>query len=564
MTQAPARFLQAAAAAWKAAGALGRFVAYVAIYIILEWLSDLRAPSGMPITAWSPGLGVLFAAMARGDRAAPFALFAGVFLTEAGLGDAQIGLVTTLLVAAFIAAVYASVAWLARAMGLDQRMERVQDVALLLSAALGGALIAGVFVTILLSGVGFLPSGQEARVTMPLLVGDMIGVAVIAPLVLRASRPQAREQMLNPSFVAGVTASSLLAGVLIWLLLLDPLQYSTDLFYVLFLPVVFVALRNGLDGVCLTLAVTQVTLVAGLDRFGYGSEAYAQYQTLMGVLTASGLLAGAVSSERDAASRDARMARERLKEKESEAARADRFQSVTGLASALAHEINQPMTAARAFARTAQVLSEQDPPDLDRMRDYISRTVVQIDGAAEILKGMREFIRRGDAGYSMVRPADILADSLLLVRPLAAQNRIRLASETENTGLIHCDRVQIQQVLVNLIKNAIDAIAGDERDDGLVAISITQTPENRVEFSIRDNGPGVGPEFVTKVFEPLATTKPSGLGLGLAISSDIVAAHGGRIWLENAKPGTTEFRFWLPVASAGAGDQVEDGESGQP
>ena len=548
----------------RAAGAAARFLGYVAVYITLEWLSDLRAPGGMPITAWSPGLGVLFAAMARGDPAAPFALFVGAFLTETWLSEAPMDWTTTLLVAAFIASVYAFVAWLARAMGLDQRMERVPDVALLLSAALGGALLAGVFITMVLTGVGFLPTGQEARVTMPLLVGDMIGVAVITPLVLRAARPQARAQMLNPSFAVGVAASSLVAGVLIWLLLLDPLQYSTDLFYVLFLPIVFVALRNGLDGVCLTLAVTQVTLVAGLDHFGYGSEAYAQYQTLMGVLTATGLLAGAVSSERNAASRDARAARELLKEKELEAARADRFQSVTGLASALAHEINQPMTAARAFARTAQVLSEQDPPDLARMRDYIGRTVVQIDGAAEILKGMREFIRRGDAGYSIVRPAEILADALLLVRPLAAQNRIRLASETEVTEEIRCDRVQIQQVLVNLIKNAIDAIAGEGRDDGLVAISIRQAPENRVEFSVRDNGPGVGPEFVAKVFEPLATTKPSGLGLGLAISSDIVAAHGGRIWLESAKPGTTEFRFWLPVASAGAADEVEDGESGQP
>ncbi|MBX9757134.1 MAG: MASE1 domain-containing protein [Beijerinckiaceae bacterium] len=541
-----------------------RFAAYVAIYITLEWLSDLRGPGGMPITAWSPGLGVLFAAMARGDAAAPFALFVGAFVSETWLNDVPLDWATTSLVAAFIACVYALVAWLARALGLDQRMERVQDVALLLSAALGGALLAGVFITIVLSGVGFLPSGQEARVTMPLLVGDMIGVAVITPLVLRATRPAARAQMFTPSFMAGVAASSAAAAALIWLMLLDPLQYSTDLFYVLFLPVVFVALRNGLDGVCVTLAVTQVTLVAGLDHFNFGSDAYAQYQTLMGVLTATGLLAGAVSSERDAASRDARAARRRLKDKESEAARADRFQSVTGLASALAHEINQPMTAARAFARTAQVLSEQDPPDLPRMRDFIARSVVQIDGAAEILKGMREFIRRGDMGYSIVPPADILSDALLLVRPLAAQNHVRLASEAESTRQIRCDRVQIQQVLVNLIKNAIDAISGAGRDDGAVAIAIRQIPENRIEFSVRDNGPGVDPEFVAKVFEPLATTKPSGLGLGLAISSDIVAAHGGRIWLESSKPGTTEFRFWLPVASTGAEAEVEDGERGQP
>lgn len=545
------------------ASPLGRFAAYVAIYIALEWLSDLRAPGGMPITAWSPGLGVLFAALIRGDVAAAFALFAGAFFTETFFAEAQLGATTTLLVAAFIACVYAFVAWLARAMGLDLRIQRVQDVALLLSAALGGALLAGVFITLLLTGVGFLPSGQEARVTMPLLVGDMIGVAVITPLVLRIVRRSVRAEILTSSFVVGVAAASAAAGGVIWVMLQDPQQYSADLFYVLFVPIVFVALRNGLDGVCITLTVTQVTLVAGLDIFGYGSEAYAQYQTLMGVLTGTGLLAGAVSSERDAASRDARAARERLKEKESEAARADRFQSVTGLASALAHEINQPMTAARAFARTAQVLSEQDPPDLARVREYVGRSIDQIDGAAEILKGMREFIRRGDAGRALARPADILSDALLLVRPLAAQSRIRLVAEPEPTEQVRCDRVQIQQVLVNLIRNAIDAISSAGQDDGVVAISIRPAGEGRVEFVVRDNGPGVDPSFAAKLFEPLATTRPSGLGLGLAISSDIVAAHEGRLWLENAQPGATEFRFWLPVDSGGA-NPTEGVDSGQP
>ncbi len=545
------------------AHAAGRFLLYAAIYITLERVSDLRAPGGMPITAWSPGLGVLFAAMVRGDAAAGFALLAGAFVTESFFSDVHLGWATTLGVATFIACVYAFVAWLARAMGLDYRMERVHDVALLLSAALGGALLAGVFITVLLYSIGFLPSGQEARVTMPLLVGDMIGVAVITPVVLRAALPETRAAMMTPSFLAGVAAASLFAGGVIWVMLQDPREVSTDLFYVLFLPIVFVALRNGLDGVCVALAATQITLVAGLDHFGYGSEAYAQYQTLMGVLTGTGLLAGAVSSERDAAARDARAARQRLKEKESEAARADRFQSVTGLASALAHEINQPMTAARAFARTAQVLSEQAEPDLARVREYVGRSVEQIDGAAEILKGMREFIRRGDSGRSVVRPEEILSDALLLVRPLAAQNRIRLISETEPTKPVYCDRVQIQQVLVNLIGNAIDAIAGVGQTDGVVVISIRPFEEGRVLFSVRDNGPGVADEFAAKVFEPLATTKPSGLGLGLAISLDIVTAHEGRLWLESANPGTTEFRFWLPVETAGS-VATEGVEIGQP
>lgn len=541
-----------------------RFLIYVALYVTLEWLSDLRAPGGMPITAWSPGLGVLFAAMIRGDGVAALALFAGAFVTETFFADSHPGLATTFFVAAIIACTYAMVARVARAMGLDGQIERVHDVALLLSAALGGALLAGVFIMLLLSGVGFLPTGQDARVTMPLLVGDMIGVAVIAPLVLRAGQARARAEIATPAFIVGVAAASFATGGIIWVMLQDPGQYTSELFYVLFLPVVFVALRNGLDGVCITLAATQITLVGGLDFLGYGSEAYSQYQTLMGVLTGTGLLAGAVSSERDAASRDARAARQRLKEKESEAARADRFQSVTGLASALAHEMNQPMTAARAFARTAQVLAEQEGPDLARVRDYMGRSIVQIDNAAAILKGMREFIRRGDAGRGYVRPAEILSDALLLVRPLAAQGRIRLLSDTDANEPIWCDRVQIQQVLVNLIRNAIDAISSSGQDDGVVAISIRLAGRGQLEFAVRDNGPGVDPDFAAKVFEPLATTKPSGLGLGLAISSDIVAAHEGRLWLESAEPGLTEFKFWLPSACAGEGNEMEGIKNGQP
>ncbi len=547
----------------RLAGA-GRFVAFVVIYLALEWLSDVRDHGGLPTAAWSPGLGILFAAMVRGDAVAGLALFAGAFIAEFVFVNNTLGIELTIAVAVIIAAVYALMAWLARALDLDTRIERVHDVAMLLSAALGGALLVGVLLTALLTISEVMAPADGVRVSVPIFVGDMIGLAVVAPLALRFTGRDARARIFDQSFLAGVASAALLAVVFVWLMLKDSDPPPYESFYLLFVPIVFVALRNGLDGVCITLAATQLALVAGLNQFGYDTQAYAQFQTLMGVLTGVGLLAGAVSSERDAASRAAATARAQLKQKESEAARAERFQVVTGLASALAHEINQPMTAARAFARTAQVLSEQEGADPARVRDYVGRSIEQIDAAAEILRSMREFMRRGDGGATLARPADILNDALLLVRPLAAQHKVRLVSDAENAPAILCDRVQIQQVLVNLIRNAVDAITGACQTDGVVAISIRATPDKRVEFSVRDNGPGVDPDFASKVFEPLATTKPGGLGLGLAISADIVAAHGGRIWLETSGPGATEFRFWLSLAMRGNADASEDGERGQP
>lgn len=541
---------------------VARFVVFVALYLALEWMSDVRDQGGLPAAAWSPGLGILFAAMVRGDPLAGLALFAGAFLSEFLLVNGAMGAALSLAVAGVIAAVYAFMAWLARALDLDIRIERVHDVALLLSAALGGALLVGVLLTALLTLSGAMAPAEGARASVPVFIGDMIGLAVVAPLALRFRAGDVRARFLEQSFVAGVASATILAVVFIWLMLKDADPPPYESFYLLFVPVVFVALRNGLDGVCLTLAASQVALLAGLNHYGYDTQTHAQFQTLMGVLTGTGLLAGAVSSERDAASRAAATARALLKRKESEAARADRFHAVTGLASALAHEINQPMTAARAFARTAHVLAGQEAGDMERVRDYVGRSIEQIDAAAEILRSMREFMRRGDGGASLAKPRDILNDALLLVRPLAAQHGVRLVSDPENAPPVRCDRVQIQQVLVNLIGNAVDAIAGAGRRDGVVSISIRRTPEDRVEFSVRDNGPGVDPDFAAKVFEPLATTKPSGLGLGLAISADIVSAHGGRVWLESSVPGATEFRFWLPLARGAGEDATEDHKDG--
>ncbi len=534
-----------------------KFVGLLALYLAFEWISVVQEYRGLPVTAWNPGLGILFAGMARGSGMATLALFCGALIAESTMIGSSETWREAAALAALITISYACVAALARALRLDPGLERVRDVALLLSAGFAGALLVGSALALFLLAGGLANPLDISRASVPLLVGDMIGIAVVTPLVLRSSRERLRRQLADTSFMAGVLAAAAVAVLSVWLVLRegDPRAYQA--FYFLFLPVVFAALRNGLDGVCLTLAATQVALLACLNAYAYDATAFTNFQTLMTVLTATGLLVGAVSSERDAESRAARNARALLKEKESEAARADRFHLVTGLASALSHEINQPMTAARAYARTAQKLSEAQPPDIERVRDYVDRSVQQIDHAAGILRSMREFLRRGDLGRANASAAQIVKDALTLVRPLASQHRIRVVSDVApDLPQLHCDRVQLQQVLMNLAGNAIEAIASQDADvtrgDGLVSITVGRGEgPDHVEFAVRDNGPGVAPDFASKAFEPLATTKDDGLGLGLAISAGIVEAHGGRIWLHSGEPGATEFRFWIPAAARG-------------
>jgi len=531
-----------------------QLVGLVAIYLALEWISAIQEYRGVPVTAWNPGLGVLFAGLLRGSRIAAFALFVGAILAESLLGGGLAQTPHSVVIAAIVTLGYVAVAEIARALHLDARLERVRDVALLLSAALGGAVAVGMCLNIFLVGTGSVDFAQAMQDWLPMLVGDLIGIAVVTPLVLRSSRARVRTQLTDMSFVAGVAATTLVAAAAITFVLREGDQRAYQAFYFLFLPIVFAALRNGLDGACITLASTQLALLAALNLFGYDANAFTNFQTVMAVLTATGLLAGAVSSERDAASRSARSTRALLKEKESEAARADRFHLVTGLASALSHEINQPMTAARAYARTAQKLAETPGADVERVRDYVNRSVEQIDHAAAILRSTREFLRRGDPGRAPTMPATIVADSLTLMRPLAVEKRVGIASDVQ-PGLpaCYCDRIQIQQVLMNLMDNSIAALAGQGRKDGAVRLSARLCEDSpgggrQIEFSVRDNGPGVDPEFAARVFEALATTKKDGLGLGLAISAGIVEAHGGRIWLQSGAPGATEFRFIIPAA----------------
>jgi signal transduction histidine kinase len=534
------------------------FAVLLAIYLALEWVSDLQEFRGLPVTAWNPGLGVLFAAMARGSRVAALALFVGTVTAETIVVDTPWRWEAAVIIAGVLTSGYATMAAVARALRLDPDLERVRDVGLLLSVGLIGAVLVSTMLVVILASAGALTADEAVRATLPLVVGDMIGIAVVTPLVLRSSPSRLPAQFSDVSFVIGASVAATTAVACVWFLLREGEAWAYQAFYVVFLPVVFAALRNGLDGACLTLAATQIALVGALNAFGYDATAFTSFQAMMTVVTATGLLAGAVSSERDAASRAARIARARLKEKESEAARADRFHLVTGLASALSHEINQPMTAARAYVRTAQRLTEAEQPDVARVRSFLDKSVVQIDHAGEILRSAREFLRRGDTGGAMATAASIVADTLQLIGPLATQHRVKVVSEVApNLPPFHCERIQIQQVLVNLVGNAIEALTLTGRSDMLVTISVRRGQEERIEFAVRDNGPGVDPAIVAKLFEPMATTKAQGLGLGLAISAGIVEAHGGRLWLENAARGATEFRFWIP---ASGGDAKEGDE----
>lgn len=536
---------------WVTRAALGAVL--VAVFVALEWLSSIHEFMSVPITPWNPGLGVVFAFMLlRGPLYAPV-LFAGMIAAELFVVRTELQWPVIVTIAVIISLVYGSAAAVIRqTLHLDAGLYHLRDLIVLLAGGIAAAFVSSALVALLLLLDERIELGNILTAATPLLLGDIIGIAVMTPLTLRLVmlvRGRALLSGYSRPLAIEVALYAGLSCVALYVIVGGRSGSGLHYFYLLFVPVVLAAVRHGFDGACAALAVTQFALVALMHSFGYDAQAFTEMQTLMLVLTGTGLIVGAVVSERQNADALRRIAEEKLREKEIESGRAARFTLVSGMASALAHEINQPMTAARALARSAQHIIEGPAPDLQRAGGNIANAVAQIDHASGVMRRMRDFLRRGRPHVSSFDIRTMIDDALMLARPDASARGIKIAADIpDGLPMVHGDRIQIEQVVLNLIRNATEAISGAQQKDGVIEVAgalVAEPP--RIEIAVRDNGPGIESQLAHRMFQPMTTSKHEGLGLGLSICLGIIESHGGRIWLQSGAPGQTEFRFSLPL-----------------
>ena len=526
--------------------------AFLLAYVVLEWISFIHEYKGLPVTPWNPGLGVVFALMLYAGAHYGVVLFVGVLVAEIAVLRSNLPWPFIIGIATIIAIGYGAVAFFARRR-FDVGLNRLRDVLVLLAAGAIGAVLVASFLSLLLVADEQLNLADVFVASGPLLVGDAIGIAVMTPLVLRLILhiPHLSLHMLR-SFAPEVALYVAVVLLFLWFIGLTETENGFKLFYLFFLPVVIAAIRYGLDGACLGLALTQFGLVALLHLHGYDANVFTEFQILMLVLTATGLTVGVTVDERKQAHREVREVEALLRTKEAEAEQAARFNLVSSMASALAHEINQPITAARALGRAAQHLLHGDSANHTRADDNLSTMIAQIDHAASVVKRMREFLRRGEPHISTINIRTLIDDALVLVGVETAGIPIRIDVDVApDLPPVHADRVQLQQVVLNLVHNSIDAIATSGRSEGRirVAAALLDNPP-RVEIAVSDNGAGIAPALAERLFQPLTTSKRDGLGLGLSICATIVQSHHGRLWLQSGASGATEFRFWLPLQQA--------------
>lgn len=243
---------------------------------------------------------------------------------------------------------------------------------------------------------------------------------------------------------------------------------------------------------------------------------------------------------------------QRLRE---ELAHASRVSSMGQLATGLAHELGQPLGAILRNAEAAEMLMDQASPDLVEIRAILADIRQDDQRAAGVIERMRAFLKRRSVEPTRLSAGELLHEVETLVRHNALQHQIQVALEV-SPGLpeVHGDRVQLQQVLLNLLINGMDAVSQQPSETRRLVVQARPTGGRMIEVSVRDSGPGIPAPSLGQVFEPFFTTKPHGMGLGLAVSKTIVEAHQGQIWAENLAGGGARFCFTVPVANGSDDD----------
>jgi two-component system sensor kinase FixL len=228
-----------------------------------------------------------------------------------------------------------------------------------------------------------------------------------------------------------------------------------------------------------------------------------------------------------------------------------RLSAIGQVSSTVAHEVNQPLTAIGNYIRASLLmLNSAEPVPNSKIRAVLDKAALQTTRASEIVRNLREFARKGDISRSPENLSVVVQEAMALARlgikDRGLRVRLRLAGDCRWATI---NRVQIQQVLVNLIRNAIEAMADGVRRELVVATASAGT--DLIEVSVADSGSGLSQDVVSDLFKPFVTTKSQGMGVGLAICQTIVAAHKGKIWAEPNPAGGTIFRFTVERASEG-------------
>ncbi len=522
-------------AAWSAALVIG--------YFALDFASFMFRVDPVPVKTWGPQAGLAIAFVYAGGLRYCVPLFVAAWLCEALFRHPGMPMLQVVAAVAVTTALTLSgLAVRRRTRGKDfTGIESLRD--FLVIAAAGAALSSFLYVgaySLLTPGAfpGFLAS------VLHTWLGDFAGIVAVAPLVVLLVSPRALVGPVGKSaWIDAVGFLLTLAALFTLLFWVEP-GTGERLLYLLFVPLVVLAMRRGFAGAALGIATVQVAMVASLWLAGRSVDAATDYQMLMVVLGITTLVLGAVAGERRRAIAELAQRSAELRAQQQALSDAMRGFAASETASTLTHEMSQPLSAIGTYAHAMVEMLRRGTSSPAQLAGIMECIVAESARTRETVHRIRDFFRSGAPRRESVDVATLVDDVVDALRDRMRANGIVIAADIPGgTPPVSADRVQLGIVLHNLVGNAADAVV-----NGLPPRWIRISAREHggfVEVDVADGGTGIDPDVEGALFEPLATTKPAGMGLGLSISRTLILAHGGRLELASVHP--TTFRFALPI-----------------
>jgi two-component system sensor kinase FixL len=653
--------------------AVALYAGYIALYLTLDRISFIEALYGIGITPWNPSAGLTVALLImKGPRCFPAVLSAEV-LSTATLPLVPIPAFPVFAAGLVVSVGYASATVVLRLVGFDASLRRTSDVAVLLGVMMISSAIIANGCVATYSAAGVIPWQGFIEAAFQYWVGDAIGIFVLAPSLLilnqvmkRAAPRKHGWRLLQIGELAAQVASIVMALMAVFSQIGG--DHAFGLFYLLFLPLIWIATRHGLAAASWAVLAIQLGLVVGLEICHLSETSLKAFQLLMFALATTGLVLGAVVSERRRLSgalanseshratilntaRDGiltidsrgqirsinpaverlfaepgelligrnvrefveaapdllrrmsggtcssnaeavsceleaqradgsvfpielsvgrfaspataqytlvirditlrRQAETRAREHQTELAHVSRISLAGEMAAGLAHELNQPLTAIAAFGRGCLRLLAAPTGEPAMLQQGVSEIVQQAERAGDVLSRLREFMRGGARRPALVGVGSLIDAAVSLAQIETTQHPLDIEVDIEpDLPPVMVDPIQIEQVILNLVRNAIEAMGTVTTKQSSIIVAAHRNNSRTIEISVADTGPGVSEELVAKIFEPFVTTKPLGMGMGLSISRSMVESHGGHLWVATTAGSGSIFAFDLPTEGA--------------
>lgn len=505
------------------------WLAFVIVYVALDWASYLHALHGLNITPWNPSLALGLVCALRYGRITAIPWFAALLLGEVVVRGLPAPILTTIALSGSLAVGYCAIAeTLRRHVTVGEVLTDQQHLLSWLGIVIVGTLATSCLYISLLRVTDMIPVGDWLVALVRFWVGDFVGIIATMPFfwMLIEHRGRLRDILLRWE-TAGY---GLLSVAMLWIAFGLGGSGEFQYFYLLFLPLVWAAARQGMAGAAVAAFVLQAGIITAVQWLNLIAVTVFELQMLGAVLAFVGLFIGVIIDEKQRVSAELRQTL--------------RLAAAGEMAGALAHELNQPLTALSAYGMACEQLFEQGETG-ERLRETIRSMVSESFRAADVVRRLRDFFRTGATHLEVITLSELLAAAIPPFAAKALQQGIELIIDPAPPCTLLADRLQLEVVLRNLLSNAFDAVAEQPTGRRRIRVSAHLESGERVCVRIEDSGPGLSEIRAARLFEAFQSSKASGLGLGLAISRAIVEAHGGSLLAEMTDRGL--FKLLLPT-----------------